>query len=377
MDKYTETKTTGYFNRIGDSIKGCVFGLIIIPIAFITLYINEGRYDLSKLARQTVEISSIEIANKDLLQGAPVSVTGNISTSEMLGDNLYLKPINVIALGRVVEMYSWVEDSKSDSHSNTGGSETTSTTYNYSKKWMVTPQDSSKFKQFEEHFNPEKSLQNVEYQTSAAKIGVYKVNPQFATLPEFQDLFLTDEDLIRSADYSLASNKYLFIKKGKAGTIENPDIGDLRIKYVAFKPQSNITVMGSLNQDEVNAYVDRDGHSLYRIFYGNREDSIKAMHTEYTWSLWALRLLGFLLIWVGFSAIFGPFSVILDFFPILGSLGRFGLILLTFVTSLVLSLLVIFLSIILHNPILIMVIIGLVMLGFGTIMYMKRPNTVN
>jgi len=58
-------------------------------------------------------------------------------------------------------------------------------------------------------------------------------------------------------------------------------------------------------------------------------------------------------------------------------LGRFGLISLTFVTSLVLSLLVIFLSIILHNPILIMVIIGLVMLGFGTIMYIKRPNTAN
>src|SRR5687767_4510108 len=40
---FTETKRTGWGSRLGNSIKGALFGGILLVIAFILLWWNEGR----------------------------------------------------------------------------------------------------------------------------------------------------------------------------------------------------------------------------------------------------------------------------------------------------------------------------------------------
>ena len=41
-DSFTETVTTGWFSRIGSSIKGILGGIVLIVIAFPVLFFNEG-----------------------------------------------------------------------------------------------------------------------------------------------------------------------------------------------------------------------------------------------------------------------------------------------------------------------------------------------
>ncbi len=42
-DSYTEVTSKGWFSRIGESIKGIVFGVILIPGMVVLLWWNEGR----------------------------------------------------------------------------------------------------------------------------------------------------------------------------------------------------------------------------------------------------------------------------------------------------------------------------------------------
>ena len=42
-DTYTETTTKGWTSRIGESIKGVLFGLVLIVLSCIGLFWNEGR----------------------------------------------------------------------------------------------------------------------------------------------------------------------------------------------------------------------------------------------------------------------------------------------------------------------------------------------
>ena len=42
-DSYTEVTSQNWFSRIGESIKGILFGIVIIPLMIILLWWNEGR----------------------------------------------------------------------------------------------------------------------------------------------------------------------------------------------------------------------------------------------------------------------------------------------------------------------------------------------
>ena len=64
-DSYTEVTSQGWFSRIGESIKGILFGIIVIPLTIILLWWNEGR--------------SVATA-KGLAEGAKVTVEAEAGT---------------------------------------------------------------------------------------------------------------------------------------------------------------------------------------------------------------------------------------------------------------------------------------------------------
>src|SRR3990167_6526097 len=61
-DQFTDVTTTGYCGRIINSIKGVVIGLILFVVSFGLLYWNEGRVDLSNIAKTATEISSATVS---------------------------------------------------------------------------------------------------------------------------------------------------------------------------------------------------------------------------------------------------------------------------------------------------------------------------
>lgn len=83
-----------------------------------------------------------------------VHTSGKADTTETLRDAVFGVEENSIGLKRVVEMYQWKENSETNSTDNYGGSQTSTTTYSYSKVWSDTKIDSSDFHDGANHANP-------------------------------------------------------------------------------------------------------------------------------------------------------------------------------------------------------------------------------
>lgn len=377
-DQFTTTATTGYGNRIISSIKGVVIGFILFIASFGLLYWNEGRVDLSDIAKTATEISSSEVNTDPALAKKLISATGVVSSNEIIGDNLFLQPDKFIAVERRVEMYAWKEDRTTKDKTNIGGSETSETTYTYRKEWVEQPESSNNFQHPEEHENPQKSLDSYTNNVGVATIGIYSFDPSRVTLPNFEKILLNAQNTTLSKGAVVANNGYLFIRKDESSTFENPTVGDLRVSYYALRSGFTGTIFGALGGDRIEPYINQDANSLYRVFIGTREEGIATFHSEYTMMSWILRLVGFFMMWFGLMALFGPISTLLDILPIFGSLTRSLIAIVAFAASLILAIVTILISMLIHNVVVLMIALGVTVVAMVIfIIFIKKKKKAN
>ena len=145
MADFTEVTKSSWFDRIGKSVGGIIFGVVLFFGSFGLLYWNEGKIDLSKIAKQAVDVS----AEKEAPSGADgklVCIAGKVTSEEVIGDDLFLKASNYLTLSRDSEVYAWVEEKESKTKKDAvGGGETTVTTYKYKKQWVSKAEDTANF----------------------------------------------------------------------------------------------------------------------------------------------------------------------------------------------------------------------------------------
>ena len=147
---FTEITSESWFSRIGSSIKGIIVGIVLIPIAIIVLFWNEGRAvkrseDLDDGANKIVKIDAASVVAAN--EGKLVHVTGQTATEETLTDPTYkVTQKNVVKLQRLVEFYQFKENVETTSKKKLGCTKETKKTYTYSKAWVGSPIDSSQFK---------------------------------------------------------------------------------------------------------------------------------------------------------------------------------------------------------------------------------------
>ena len=379
-DQFTTTSTTGYGNRIVNSLSGVVFGILLFLGSFVVLYLNEGRVDISKIAKTAVEISSTGASADSPLNGKLVSVTGIVSTNENIGDrdNIFFNPGNYIAVSRKVEMYSWVETKKTTNTNNNGGSSTTSTTYSYSKDWEENPADSSQFNYPDGHQNPKKNPDSVTNYATTANVGAYTFNPSSATLPSFTKVALNAQNTTLTQEASINSGSYVFISNNKTNATGNPEVGDVRISYYVLSPGFNGTIFGALNGNNIVSYVNQNNIALYRLFNGTRAQGIATLHSEYELWIWIFRAVGFVMMWIGLLLLFGPIITILDILPILGGVAGALIGIVIFPVALILTIVTILVSIIAHSIaalIVALVITIVVMVGILIFLREKKKKT--
>lgn len=363
-DQFTKVVRHGYGSRIMGSIKGIFFGLLFFILSFGVLYWNEGRVDVSKIAETAILIGS-ESADPSA-DGQLVSAYGTVKTEETLGDDLYLKPGDYLSLARNVEMYAWIEHSETKTEKNLGGSETQTTTYTYTKGWTSNPVGSSGFEHPEGHENPEKPVENKTITVQNAMIGIYRLSPGKLSLPGSTRLALGQEMMDYKDDIKLKGD-YIF--RGK-GSLEQPMLGDIRISYSAVPNNMEGTVFGKLNGSQIDPFVNKEA-KLYRLFLGTHDEAVATLATEHSMKTWILRLVGFVLMWVGLGMVFGPISVLLDVVPFFGSVSRFAINGAAFLVALILSVVTILVSMIFHSPIALVVI---AILSAGILYYVFKAK---
>ncbi len=370
--QFTQTKTLGWGTRLIRSIKGVLIGLGMFVFSFGLLYWNEGRVNIANIAKTATEISATTNPSIEHDQ-QPVSTTGTIQSQDVIGDT-FLQEGQYLSLRRNVEMYAWDEKEESTSQTNVGGSEKTETTYTYTKTWTRTPDDSSTFKQPDDHENPPMPIDQYTVHVPTATIGIYTLDTKQLTFPPHNQLQLNNANVILTDDMQQVNDQYLFQGKGTFGA---PEVGDIRVHYsVVSNPIDNVTVFGKLNTstNRIDPYYGAKNTNLYRAFEGARDTAITTMQMEHTLLLWVLRIGGFLLMWFGLMALFGPIGVILDVLPILGSIGRLGVGVVTFVISTTLTILTIVISITLNNPFLLVGIVVLTIIGIAIYLKTRPPR---
>lgn len=333
--QYVEYREVSWFTRIKEAIQGIGLGFSLIIVCFFILIWNEGQTIVNQVAQQAISISS-DVANNQHI-GELVITSGVITSNQTLGDNLFIQPGEYIAITRGVDMYSWVEEQAKDAKTNVGGSQSQKITTTYQKRWVALGDlnretsvhgntnvisrstKSATFVYPEKHQNPSPPVKNAAYKVNEAKIGVFDLDMSTIQLPTPTPLQLSQQNLIPTAGVTNVGN-YLY--QG-SGTLNSPNVGDLRIKYAVFNANTNVTVIGKLAENnQIVPYVHRNNHRLYRLFPGTESQALDRVKREDHLFTWGLRFFSLIFIWLGLRLIAEPMNVILDFIPIFGSIGR-------------------------------------------------------
>jgi hypothetical protein len=192
-DQFESTSEQGLGGSLMESIKGVAVGGILFLASFIILWVNEGRVDLSEVAKKSVEVKADAVDGSK--NGQFVSVTGAIRGEGKIGDPELLKEGDYLHLTRKAEMWGWIEKSETKTKKKLGGGKKKTTTVTYSKGWTDAPEPPNEMEYPEGHENPPMPLGGQRFAVEKAFIGVYPFNPAAASLPSGDELLLTPEML--------------------------------------------------------------------------------------------------------------------------------------------------------------------------------------
>src|SRR5262245_13889395 len=175
-DSYSEVSYRGLGDNLIESIKGVLVGIVLFIISFPLLWWNEGRTDMSNVAK-TATVVKADGSDKSSGDGKLVAVTSELKPEGTLGDPEYLKAGNYASLRREVEMYAWVETVTKKEEKKLGGGTKVTKTYNYEKKWTSRVEDSSEFHVPEGHTNPPMTVSAQSWTADKGSLGVYTFSP--------------------------------------------------------------------------------------------------------------------------------------------------------------------------------------------------------
>ncbi len=334
---YTETTKTTYGQRVKKSFGGIGSGLLLLVVGTILLWWNEGRAVkttkmLKEAAGVTVEMTDIGTVDPQF-DGKLVHATGMTATIDSLIDPDFGIGVTGVKLVRKVEYYQWVEKSKSTTKDKVGGSQETTTTYTYEKKWVSSPVNSEEFHDPEyQGANRIKIVVDDLRQTAEnVTFGAYRLNKsQIASISGEQPYVFSESDTERitnklfkeecQADTTLAvkiqNNVVSFGRK--TGT---PEVGDVRVTFTKVLP-CEVSLMAQVSGDTFVPFTAKNGKSFDVLQTGvlSADQMYEGQHSANKMWLWILRFLGIFLVIGGLKGIFGFLETLAKVVPFIANI---------------------------------------------------------
>jgi len=422
----TETTRTSWITRLGDSFKGVLTGLAMFIGAFPLLFWNEGRAvaTAKALAEGENNVTSLQSATVDQAnEGKLIHFTGKAETQDVLTDSIFGLSFTGIRLERSVEMYQWSEKTSTHKQKKLGGAEETVTTYSYQKVWASRLIDSSGFKEAG-HDNPTQILvpedryyaQNVTvggFTLDESQIKRIGQSEQYAIPAEVKDATISGMTVIRmpgnsgyyitaaqttaqaaapivpvvagsnavaavagavtNAAAAVASNVVAAVAGATQTIPAQAKIGDIKVTFSVVRPH-DISIVGVQTGNKITSYVAANGKTVYLQNDGTR--TAQEMFTSAKQSnkilTWFLRFVGFMLMYMGLSAVFKPLSVIGDVIPFVGTIIGMGTGLVAGLIAAICTLITIAIAWLFYRPVI--GIILLVVAGALIFLFIQKKN---
>ena len=364
-------------SRLGGSIKGVLFGLILFILAFPVLFWNEGRTVRQAKALSAGESACVEsgLTPDVALDGKLVHVVGEAVSGETLADPAFPVSVAGIRLRREVEMYQWKESSRSETKKNLGGSTDTTTTYTYAKGWAGHAIDSSSFVE-EGHDNPQMPVGDAVAQAETVRLGGFELSDSLVRriggesplplaaesvadwTPPFPAhaavfggvLYLRPGASAAAGTNTVAVGTNVVVATEVPDFVSSPQVGDLRISFL-LSTNHVVSVVAGQSGAKLAAFQTKSG-PVELLSEGERtaEEMFAAAKRANRMIAWLLRLLGFLMLFGGVRTMLGPLTVLSDIVPFLGRIVRFGTGLVAFLVAMPCTLATIAIAWIAHRP---------------------------
>ncbi len=381
---FTETTTTSWFSRLKNGLAGLVIGPLLVLGMIWLLSWNEGRsvQTYRALAEGAGIVVSVDSGTADPAnEGKLVHVSGPVKPDGTPGDPaLGVSAAGAAGLNRKVDMYQWIEDSKSETKKALGGGEETVTTYSYKKEWRPRRVDSSDFKQSDQHQNPEMPIEGDRFTVATATLGAFTVDGKAVANLGTETPVKLSPDVIAQVTAAIGSDKpvnangtTIYVSQNR----QNPAIGDLRISF-SREDISEASFVGAQKGANVTGYKASNGRALFLSAAGNVDapQMFDAAQSENTLITWLVRSGGLLGMFIGFAMMLSILGIIADVIPFAGSIVGFGTSVIAVILTLILGPLVIAIAWIAYRPVLAIAIIAAGILLAAGLIYLRRNKTV-
>lgn len=319
-------------------------GIILIIAGTILLWWNEGNNvknikTITEVSKKVIEVDSSTINPEN--NGKLISTNGDLIVEDKkVYDNIFGIGTKSAKVKRVVEVYQWEEEKSTDSNNNT--------TYKYNKKWNEELIDSDFFNN-KLYKNPEKLAYETEsFIASKVKLGEYSLSSeQINSLPANIEVDISNV-VTSNNGYKVVGN-YIT----NADDYNSPEIGDIRISW-KYNGWNKATVLAVQDNNTFLSYTSEVGKKVNEVNEGilTSSEMIKIMQNNNNTLKWVLRLLGTILIFIGYLAFISPITKLASFIPVLGNIIGSTIALIAFLVSLTQSVLVIAIAWIRFRPIL-------------------------
>ena len=356
-----EVTSRGWLARMKNALAGLLVGLLLVPGSMVLLGWNEYRAVKEAKAWKEgqgavlpdVEAGIVDPDNENRL----VHVVGNAQSRQSLSDPDFDLTVDCLRLRRDVQMYQWCEETKSKTRKKLGGGEETVTEYSYEMRWAPGRRESSEFKEPEGHKNPKARYQRIEKTVDAATLGAFQMTPALlAGIDQFEPVLdlqpIIDKMPPEQREHFAVSGNELYYSRRRPNP-DVPQIGDLKIQFSQV-PHLDVTVVAQQSGNSFRPYLTRNQVAIEIIEPGrvSADDVFEKKKRESKQLTWILRLVGVVLMTIGFSMVFGLLATMLDVVPILGNLARGFGFLVSLMLAIAISIFVIAISWVAVRPLL-------------------------
>ena len=331
---FTQTREIGFFERIGASLLGIPLGIILIFFPMSLLWWNEHRNVEAQQAidlalEQVVSVPAGPVAARN--DGKLVHVIGPTSASALTDPAFGLTLPALVVAQRKVEMYQWRERQSQQTATNWGGSQTVTTTFSYDKVWSADWADSRAFRMPQGHENPPMPARSALLTADDAKLGAFRLGPETlgaltqsglgpSTVGGAPPGFLEVRPAQAPAGFIFDQGGVLY--RGKSPSA--PAIGDVRVGYSGLPAGKALTVVARQNGDGFTDYPVTRGYTLQLAAVG--EHSATALLADKAGQeatlTWIVRLIGVVVMGIGFMVLLGPLATLVSVVPFLGTLAE-------------------------------------------------------
>jgi hypothetical protein len=359
-ESVTVEESSSWLQRLGRSLAGIVFGILLVIVACVVLFWNEGH--AVKTARSLSEgagiVKTVAADKPDSTNdGKLVHVIGALTASGPVLDAEFGMKSEGVRLVRNVEMYQWTEDSEQETSKRLGGGETTRTTYKYKRDWADHAVDSSRFHEHSGHTNPHMIWSKRNQAAPNVKLGAFAV-PQsmIGRFGDAQPLAVDDAQVQAAKKHT---NKDVAVVDGALYVGKDPGqpvVGDYRISYSEVPRQSASVIARQApgqTSPAFEPYRTNAGGTVALITPGEvpAKDMFKEAQDENRMWTWIIRAGGAVGMFIGFCLMMGPLGVLASVIPILGDVVEAGVGVVALLMTAILAPLVIAIAWFVYRPV--------------------------